>query len=647
MKKVLQIGHFCFSNPKESNSYSHVYLTKPTEKFLQKFGRLAVLINVNFTPRATRQTFIWVEEWIKKLTNLAKNIFYDTNQFSDKLEQNLENLLKQLNVWLTQEKISQPKIFEEEIENYDLTIVSTKSKEIQFSKIGEIKAYLIENNHLEELGKEEKQVKTTKFTNIVSGSLEKNNVLFFANQSLFDCFAIEKIIQILNNTPLEQIKSKFKELFDENLNHLNIFGMAMAYRSQATIVRKKNISLPPETIKQPINSNPSIPLTTEKMKLPYHRKNWIPKTLIAAFVICALGFMASLIILKRNQKIELREKEYAQILAEIETKNEQLEIAMLSSASKAPEEVYKMFEEIGFILNQLPRKTERQKESFQFLHSKYIQKRNKFYKITNLNKPLELIDLSTIDKNIQTQGCARINNNLYVFNPQNNYIYKINLQKKEAEIVNKISTNVGYLKKIHQLDNDNLIGYDQNQNLASFNTIDNKLSSLALASEHKTDEIADIQIYNRRLYVLRPSANQIYKYQKIIDGFGKEQPWIKSKNVNVSKGISLAIDEAIYVLQKNGQIIKLYKGQKTNFNLSKIMPKLSLKKTGKIFTNNKLDNLYILDKDTQRIIILNKSGELIQQFISNSFNDLKDFAVSDKEDKIWALNGSKIFEIAL
>ncbi|MCD6441926.1 hypothetical protein J7L24_00015, partial [bacterium] len=315
MKKELQIGHFCFSNPKESNSYSRIYLTEPSEKFLEKFGRLIILANVNFAPRATRQTFIWAEEWIEKLTNLAKNSFYSTSQSSVNLEQNLENLLQQLNVWLTQEKVSQPKIFEEELENYDLTIVLIKGKEIQFSKIGEIKTYLIENNHLEELGKEKKQARITKFANIVSGNLEKNNVLFFANQNLFDCFPTEKIIQILNNAPLGQIKSEFKELLNEDLNRLNMFGMAMAYRSQPAIIRKKDKTPKKPVVKQPIISKPSIPLA-KKTKLP--RKNWIAKILLVALVVCALGFVASLIILNHNQKILLEKKEYAKILTELE-----------------------------------------------------------------------------------------------------------------------------------------------------------------------------------------------------------------------------------------------------------------------------------------------------------------------------------------
>ncbi len=660
MKKELQIGHFCFSNPKETNSYSSIYVTEPSEKFLEKFGRLIILANVNFTSKATHQTFAWAEEWIERLTNLAKNSFYNTTQSSKSLEQNLESLLQQLNIWLSQEKVSQPKIFEERLENYDLTIILIKDREIQFSKIGEIRAHLIENNHLEELEEDKRQSRITKFTNIVSGNLEKDNILFFANRNLFDYFSREKIIQILSNTSLGQIKSKFKGILSEDLSHLNIFGIAMTYRPEINGEKekeriKKIKPIQQETIKRnerslekliekPIIPKPPISVA-KKTKLP--RKNWIAKILLVAFIVCALMFIVSLFVLSHNQKVELEKKELTEKLTELENKEEQLAIAMLSSASEAPKETYEIFEEIESILDKLPQKTEKQKELFQFLYSKHIQELNKFYKITDITNPSELIDLSLIDENVQTQGCVKINDNLYVFNPENNYIYVINLKNKKAEVINKTSANIGYLEKIYQWDNDNLIGYDQNQNLVGFNTIDNELSLLTLATNYQSDKIADLQIYNRRLYILRPSINKIHKYQKVIDGFGKEQPWIQNKDINVSEGISLTIDGAIYILQKNGQILKLYEGKTADFNLSEIRPKLSLEKTGKIFTNDELDNLYILDEDTQRIIVLSKTGELIQQFISENFNELKDFAVSDKEDKIWILNGTKIFEIEI
>jgi len=193
MKKEVQIGNFCFSNPQESNSYSSIYITEPTEKFIQKFGKLAILSNINFKGSVDLKIKNWAEEWIEKMSNLAKGNFYQSRPSSISLEKNLENLLQQLNVWLSQEKVSQPKIFEEKIESYDFTVLALKEKEIQFSQIGTIKAILIEGQSSENLGEEKKPNKTEKFTNIISGNLQKNNILFFANEEVLNYFSIEKI----------------------------------------------------------------------------------------------------------------------------------------------------------------------------------------------------------------------------------------------------------------------------------------------------------------------------------------------------------------------------------------------------------------------------------------------------------------------
>jgi hypothetical protein len=204
------------------------------------------------------------------------------------------------------------------------------------------------------------------------------------------------------------------------------------------------------------------------------------------------------------------------------------------------------------------------------------------------------------------------------------------------------------LQKIYAQDEDSLIGYDQNQNLVEFNIIDNKLSGLGLNSDHSKAEIADLKIYNRRLYILRPNLNQIYKYQKTIDGFGQEEIWLQDESVDISQGTNLAIDGSIYVLQKNGSIEKLYQGKKENFDLEYFQPKLSSSSNGKILTNDELNKIYILDPETKRVIILNKQGQLEKQLVFSSLDDeIKDFEIHSQENKMWVLTNSRILEIEI
>lgn len=666
MKKEIQIGNFCFSNPPESNAYSSVYITKPTEKFLQKFGKLAILSNINFKNSVDSKTENWAEEWVEKMSNLAKGNFYQNRPNSITLEKNLENLLQQLNVWLSQEKVSQPKIFEEKIESYDFTVIALKDKEIQFSQIGTIKAILIEGQTSENLGEEKKPNKTEKFTNIISGNLQKNNILFFANEEVLNYFSLEKIIQILQDNPLDQIQKKIKTLIKEDSPSLNMVGLALSPRQKINKEEeKKQVKTKTEKIKE-VNkkekkeksskptppSSTSAPLPRKKMTFSRPRtkeKKWLNKLLLTGILICLALFAGSLVFLERQQKIAVEKEQYAQTINNLEEKQKQLKSALLSPLEWSPVQIGKIFQEMKAMVQKLPRHTEEEEQIFQNFTAEYKEAFNNYYQIKEISNPLQIADLKLIDPEVKTQGLTLLKENLYIFNPENNYIYRLNLNDNQTDIVNKTSANVGYLQKLYLKDEDSLIGYDQNQNLIEFNIIDNQLSELTLSTEHPKTEIADLKIYNRRLYLLQPSLNQIYKYQKTIDGFGQEETWLQDENIDISQGVSLAIDSSIYVLQSNGSIKKLYQGEKVNFNLDPFQPQLSPTSNGKILTNDELSKIYILDPDTKRIIILDKQGQLKQQLIFNSLGnkEIKDFAVHPQEDKIWVLSDSQILEIEI
>ena len=66
----------------------------------------------------------------------------------------------------------------------------------------------------------------------------------------------------------------------------------------------------------------------------------------------------------------------------------------------------------------------------------------------------------------------------------------------------------------------------------------------------------------------------------------------------------------------------------------------------KIKTTAESKYLYILDPPTKRLAVLNKDGDLISQYTSSKFDQLKDFVVVEAEKKIYLLNGSSVFGIA-
>ena len=73
----------------------------------------------------------------------------------------------------------------------------------------------------------------------------------------------------------------------------------------------------------------------------------------------------------------------------------------------------------------------------------------------------------------------------------------------------------------------------------------------------------------------------------------------------------------------------------------------SPKAFSKIFVSLQLPYLYILEPSQNRIVILNKSGQIIKQFQSEKFDSILDFAVSENGREILILNSQRIYKIEI
>ncbi len=67
----------------------------------------------------------------------------------------------------------------------------------------------------------------------------------------------------------------------------------------------------------------------------------------------------------------------------------------------------------------------------------------------------------------------------------------------------------------------------------------------------------------------------------------------------------------------------------------------------KISTKDATKYIYILDADNKRVVVIDKEGLLKEQYSSPIFTGLKDFFVSEKDKKIYVLNGSIVYGIAM
>ena len=158
--------------------------------------------------------------------------------------------------------------------------------------------------------------------------------------------------------------------------------------------------------------------------------------------------------------------------------------------------------------------------------------------------------------------------------------------------------------------------------------------------------IADAVGFGGNLYLLDAVANgQIWKYTGVDAGLGSKQPYLKGEDLDLSSAVSMAIDGSVWVLFSDGTIVKYVRGVKDVFVVTGLDE--ALVEPIKIYTSPEVDNLYILDRQSTRVVVIGKNGEYQSQFRWPGVAGAKDLVVSEELKKILLLTGEKVFSLDL
>jgi len=243
------------------------------------------------------------------------------------------------------------------------------------------------------------------------------------------------------------------------------------------------------------------------------------------------------------------------------------------------------------------------------------------------NKLFEINNLKIIKLDQPANGLVKIQKYVYVFNSENNAIYQIHATVKP---ISTASINLGYLQKSTVFESEDAIVFlTDTPGLAIYTlnkTLEKIQASMPLAL------VKDISSYNQYVYFL--TENQIYKYYRTLAGFSGPTAWLKQKTEFVNP-VSLAVDGNIYILDNN-QVLRFFRGIRQEFNLN-----FELEQPIKVFTLVDLNYLYLLEKD--KLLVFDKTGQLMSQYVSSKFSDLKDIWV-DKDKTIYLLNNQEVLE---
>lgn len=366
----------------------------------------------------------------------------------------------------------------------------------------------------------------------------------------------------------------------------------------------------------------------------------LPKIFFISILILILIFIANLFYLKIQEKKEAEKAQYTNLVTIIEEKIDEAKSKLLyNEESKA----FELLQEAETVKNSLKLNNEEERiNEKQQIEEKINDLLMQLRKITII-KPEIVAEIKnnentpvSVEKIIYIEDSEFL---IYGLNDKN--IYYLNPISKNIEIKN--NQTYQNLKIAKNEPEKNLVYFIYNNNkLLEYNTKNKTFMSKDISYPNENTEIIDFEIYNNRIYSFDKNNQQIYKHDLTQTGFSKGEKWILEENLNLQDISSIAIDSNIFLLGNGQNIYKFNRGKNINFEITGIDP--IIEKATKLWTNFDSSYLYILDSENKRVIIVDKDGHFISQFLAQNWLNPKDMLVIEKYKTIYVLDENTIYK---
>lgn len=215
----------------------------------------------------------------------------------------------------------------------------------------------------------------------------------------------------------------------------------------------------------------------------------------------------------------------------------------------------------------------------------------------------------------------------------------LNLASKEPKLVDL--SKIGKVKDIKVREKDIVILAD---GLYSVSKDGGEPKQIIVEGDSNRDGTL-LGVYEHYIYVFNPSKRNIFRYSGGADNsFSEPIGWLQATKGLVYEEIDdWAIDGDIWLAASTGELKKLTSGREEEFAINGLPDGFS----SSLFlaTGADLENLYILEPSSSRLVILNKNGDFLKEIKSISLAAVNQILVDAQTQRVFTVSGSIVFEI--
>lgn len=255
-----------------------------------------------------------------------------------------------------------------------------------------------------------------------------------------------------------------------------------------------------------------------------------------------------------------------------------------------------------------------------------------------------VIDFSS-NKALELGPITLLGDSLYAVNTTDGSLHQINTEGKSEQ---KVGSSDGLKKVISSTPSyskDAIYYLTSQPSVVQFKS--GSLSDAKLSAGAWENGV-DIASYTSNLYVLSPLTKQVYRHTKTGSGFGAKTSYIKSvDNANLENSTSLVVNGSVVIGNKDGSINLFFNGAEKPFEVKELPKNIKIGEIKKMIWEPKSEQLYILNKDGQRITVLTMNSDsgatyAKQYALSSGAAAITSFAVNGDKGLVYAASGKKI-----
>lgn len=682
----MQSFEFHFNPKAKEEVLLDSFVYEPENIYEKKLGSLYIVGELrNALPQNSKL--------LDQLASEIKKSYYQLSAQAD-AEKSFEQSLKKANEFLKKEERQENVSW---LGNLNFALLSIKDSKLYFSKAGDVKILLGRGGRIIDISEnveqqEEKKYPLEIFSNLASGNLASQDKLLILTQETWRLFAkkdlyseilgvfqkVQKPTKIYGE--LKKVFNKYKRDFSDVSGAFLLIGLgieakklaisphqfifkprlpkipvvsslAYLFKKLRTLFSKiieklKSIKKPEVSVSESKEKLKTVPSSTKNrlsnlFKLPQIRLprislppiNTIKKFSILILILVIILGVGNYIFEHQKQK-EINEAQ--KILDEATQKSEQAENSLIFKDQERANRLYQEAWEIVIPLTepQSPLTSEAQSLK-QSIESNLFQLNN----LEKIDQPNLLFELT--DQDFRAKHLIYHNSKIYFIgnNSEAPPIYELSLPSKT---LNTLSLDQKVDLGIQAADSLLFLSSPQTLYQLKWGEIYTKKITLP----YPDFKIRDWSKFGSNIYFLDSQNKEIIKYNigsqsEEIEG----DLWLDPQTQQLKTSQDITIDGSIWVLNQDNTIDRYHAGEYQETFTLDFFP--YPENISQIYTSPDLFNIYLLEPSSNRLIIIDKTAQVVRQFQSNQFDDLKDFEVTESGNTIYLLNNSKVYQIEL